>query len=109
MYKRCALTLVAALACFRLSEAQPTRRYDDSGAPPFKVLREGENPPLDSYGNFVIGPKYVTAPERKVVEGVPRGKVRQFVIDSNWSFANLVFHGVLTVSCYATAHQALIN
>ena len=58
------------------------RKYDDKGAPPFKVLKEGENPPLDAYDNFVIGPKYVPAPERKKVEGVPEGKVQQFVIDS---------------------------
>ena len=52
------------------------------GAPPFKVLKEGENPPLDANDNFVIGPKYVPAPERKKVDGVPEGKVEQFVIDS---------------------------
>src|SRR6202166_4884234 len=62
--------------------AAPVRQFDDKGAPPFKVLKEGENPPLDSYYNFVIGPKYVSAPERKKVEGVPEGKVQQFVIDS---------------------------
>ena len=58
------------------------RKFDDPGAPPFKVLKEGENPPLDAYDNFVIGPKYVPAPERKKVDGVPEGKVEQFVIDS---------------------------
>jgi hypothetical protein len=46
------------------------------------VLKVGENPPLDAYDNFVIGPKYVPAPERKKVEGVPEGKVEQFEIDS---------------------------
>ena len=82
MYKLSALTLIVTFACSGLSVAQPVRSYDDKGAPPFKVLKEGENPPLDSYDNFVIGPKYVTAPERKVVEGVPQGKVQQFTIDS---------------------------
>jgi iron(III)-enterobactin esterase len=82
MYKLSALTLIVAFACSGLSVAQPVRSYDDKGAPPFKVLKEGENPPLDSYDNFAIGPKYVSAPERKVVEGVPQGKVQQFVIDS---------------------------
>ena len=82
MYKLSALTLIVALACSGLSEAQPVRSYDDKGAPPFKVLKEGENPPLDAYDNFVIGPKYVAARERKAVEGVPQGKVQQFVIDS---------------------------
>src|SRR5215217_3596005 len=74
--------LTLAFAYPGLSVAQPVRGHDDKGAPPFKVLKEGENPPLDAYDNFVIGPKYVSAPERKVVEGVPQGKVQQFVIDS---------------------------
>ena len=42
----------------------------------------GVNPPLDVDGNFLIGPEYLPAPERKVVEGVPQGKVEQFTIDS---------------------------
>jgi len=82
MCKLHALILCIALACSSLSVAQPVRKYDDKGAAPFKVLKEGENPPLDGYDNFVIGPKYVTAPERKEVDGVPQGKVEQFVIDS---------------------------
>ena len=76
------LVLIAALAGTGVSIAQPVRKYDDPGAPPFKVLKEGENPPLDVNGNFVIGPKYTPAPERKKVDGVPEGRVEQFVIDS---------------------------
>jgi enterochelin esterase family protein len=76
------LSLFTMIACSNWSLAQPVRKYDDKGAPPFKVLKAGENPPLDAYDNFVIGPKYVTAPERKVVDGVPQGKVEQFVINS---------------------------
>src|SRR5688572_6027559 len=60
----------------------PVRKFDDPGAPLFKVLKSGEHPPLDVDGNFVIGPEYTPAPERKVVEGVPQGKVKQFIIDS---------------------------
>ena len=60
----------------------PVRRFDDPGSPPFNVLKVGENPPLDVDGNFVIGPEYTPAPERKAVEGVPQGKVKQFTIDS---------------------------
>jgi iron(III)-enterobactin esterase len=60
----------------------PVRRFDAPGSPSFKVLKTGENPPLDGDGNFVIGPEYTPAPERKAVEGVPRGKVKQFTIDS---------------------------
>jgi iron(III)-enterobactin esterase len=60
----------------------PVRKFDAPGSPSFKVLKAGENPPLDGDGNFVIGPEYTPAPERKAVEGVPRGKVKQFTIDS---------------------------
>src|SRR5437763_5175710 len=82
MSKLSSLILVAALACSGVAPAQPVRKYDDEGAPRFKVLKQGENPPLDAYDNFVVGPKYTPAPERKVVEGVPQGKVQQFDIDS---------------------------
>ena len=61
-----ALALCAASSSLNLAMAQPpVRKFDDKGAPPFKVLKEGENPPLDAYDNFVIGPKYPAAPERK--------------------------------------------
>ena len=49
----------------------PVRKFDDPGSPPFKVLKTGENPPLDADGNFVIGPEYTPAPERKAALGVP--------------------------------------
>jgi iron(III)-enterobactin esterase len=81
MFKAQMVVLITALACSSLLAA-PERKFDDPGAPPFKVLKTGENPPLDVDGNFVIGPQYTPAPERKSVEGVPQGKVQQFVIDS---------------------------
>ena len=82
MHKLTALILIVAFSCPGRSVAQPVRNYDDTGAPPFKVLKEGENPPLDAYDNFVIGPSYTPAPERKKGDGVPEGKVQQFEIDS---------------------------
>jgi len=82
MFKLRMAVLITALVCAGPATAQPVRKYDDKGAPPFKVLKEGENPPLDAHDNFVIGPKYAPAPERKKVEGVPEGKVEQFEIDS---------------------------
>jgi enterochelin esterase family protein len=81
MFKPSMTVLITVLTCVILFAA-PVRKYDDAGAPPFKVLAEGEKPPLDAYANFVIGPKYVPAPERKMVKGVPQGKVQQFTIDS---------------------------
>jgi hypothetical protein len=82
MFKLRMAVLITALACSSLSAAPPVRKYDDPGAPPFTVLKEGENPPLDAGGNFVVGRKYVPAPERRKVDGVPEGRVEQFVIDS---------------------------
>lgn len=43
MYKLSPLILIVAFACSGLSVAQPVRNYDDNGAPPFKVLKEGGN------------------------------------------------------------------
>src|SRR3954470_12048600 len=83
MVKGIVAFLMAAVACTdALAQQPPTRKFDDPGAPPFKELKEGENPPLDASDNFVIGPKCVPAPERKKVDGVPEGKVRQLEIDS---------------------------
>src|SRR5215813_13638698 len=82
MFKSHTVLLITILAGSHALAAPPVRKFDDSGAPPFKVLKTGENPPLDVHDNFVIGPEYTTASERKVVEGVPQGKVKQFIIDS---------------------------
>ena len=83
MSKPLATFLIFALLFTETVFAQtPVRKFDAPGSPPFKVLKTGENPPLNADGNFVIGPEYTPAPERKVVEGVPKGKVKQFAIDS---------------------------
>ena len=61
----------------------PTRAPDIPGAPAFtKVTGAGANAPIDKSGDFIIGPDYVVAPEFTAVDGVPQGKVHQFVMDS---------------------------
>jgi len=62
----------------------PTRTFDAPGAPKFTRLenKPGVTPPADAVGNYVVGPDYTPAPETKVIEGVPQGKVVQFVMDS---------------------------
>lgn len=42
----------------------------------------GANPPADVDGNFLVGPKYVDAPERNPTPGVPQGRVQQFSMES---------------------------
>ena len=60
-----AVLLIVPVLCPPTASAQPpVRRFDGPGAPPFTVLKAGENPPLDVSGNFVIGPEYTPAPER---------------------------------------------
>lgn len=62
----------------------PTRPFDAPGAPTFIRLdgKPGTNPPAGANGDFLVGPEYVPAPEFKVVDWVPQGKVQQFTIDS---------------------------
>jgi iron(III)-enterobactin esterase len=62
----------------------PTRAFDGPGAPVFTRLdgKLGVTPPVDVEGDFVIGPEYVPAVETKIVEGVPQGVVKQFVMES---------------------------
>ena len=82
MLKPLMVIVTTALTGSILLSAPPVREFDAPGAPPFRVLDAGEDPPLDATGNFVIGPKYIPAPENKRAEGVPEGKVVQFEIDS---------------------------
>ena len=70
----------------RAPDAPGTPRLTPVGGPAGEtnVLRgaPGMNPPVDAEGDFLIGPDYVTPPEFAVKEGVPQGKVEQFVMDS---------------------------
>ncbi len=84
LWAYCCLFSVAAFAQAQKRPTPPTRAFDAPGSPEFVRLdgKPGANPPADADGNFVIGPDYAPAPERNVVEGVPRGKVMQFTMDS---------------------------
>ncbi|TWT60517.1 alpha/beta hydrolase [Rubinisphaera italica] len=83
MSKLLSTMLICLFGTLATANAEPpVRQFDAPGSPSFKVLETGENPPLDAYDNFVIGPEYVSAPEGKVAQDVPRGKVQQFTIDS---------------------------
>ncbi|HEU5135879.1 MAG TPA: alpha/beta hydrolase-fold protein [Steroidobacteraceae bacterium] len=82
-------TLIAGLLVQSMAFAQtprptpPTRAPDMPGAPAFKAITgNGANAPINKNGDFVIGPAYVPAPEVNVADGVPRGTVQQFVMDS---------------------------
>jgi enterochelin esterase-like enzyme len=88
------LVFTVGVSCALAQSSQPpTRAADGPGASKWNVagakpgdtaLRAapGANPPADTDGDWLIGPDYVPAPELTPVEGVPQGRVEQFVMKS---------------------------
>ncbi len=60
----------------------PTRDPHTPGYVPAKELPDGENAPADADGNFILGPMHNSAPEAVEHEGVPKGAVYEFTMDS---------------------------
>ncbi len=50
-----------------------------------KELPDGENAPPNKDGNFILGPTHRPAPEMTVQEGVPQGRIYNFVMRSSES------------------------
>ncbi|HTS24482.1 MAG TPA: alpha/beta hydrolase-fold protein [Bryobacteraceae bacterium] len=61
----------------------PTRDPHTPGYVTAKELPDGENLPANADGNFILGPTHNPAPEMTVQEGVPRGMIYTFTMDSN--------------------------
>ena len=86
--------LIGLLAGVGLATAQaptatrPTPPTRDPHAPGYvsaTELPDGKNPPADADGNFIIGPTHTPAPEMSVHEGVPKGTVYEFTMNSTES------------------------
>ena len=60
----------------------PTRDPNTAGYVTAKELPDGAIPPANADGNFIIGPTHAPAPEMSVREGVPRGTVSSFIMNS---------------------------
>jgi len=60
----------------------PTRDPDSAGFVKAKELPDGEVPPPDADGNFIIGPTHTPAPEMTVHDNVPHGTVYNFTMSS---------------------------
>jgi enterochelin esterase family protein len=60
----------------------PTRDPNTPGYVTAKELPDGDVPPADAEGNFIIGPTYNPAPEMTVQEGVPKGTIYNFTMNS---------------------------
>lgn len=60
----------------------PTRDPNTPGYVSAKELPDGENPPPNVDGNFILGPTHSPAPEISVKEGVLEGTVNTFTMES---------------------------
>ncbi len=60
----------------------PTRDPSTPGYVTAKELPDGEIPPADAIGNFIIGPTHNPAPEMTAQESVPQGTIYNFTMSS---------------------------
>ena len=60
----------------------PTRDPRTPGFVEAKELPDGQVPPVNAEGNFIIGPTHDRAPEMSVQNGVPQGTIFNFKMDS---------------------------
>ncbi|HEX3875343.1 MAG TPA: alpha/beta hydrolase-fold protein [Bryobacteraceae bacterium] len=72
----------AAGAAKRTRPAPPTRDAHTPGYPAAKDLPDGENASPTADGNFVLGPTHTPAPEMTAKDGVPKGDVYEFTMES---------------------------
>jgi iron(III)-enterobactin esterase len=63
--------------------APPTRDPRTPGFVEATELPDGAVPPSDRNGNFIMGPTHTPAPEMTVGDGVPRGTVQTFTMNSS--------------------------
>ena len=60
----------------------PTRDPHTAGYVTAKELPDGENPPINADGNFIIGPTHPMAPEMTPSDAVPKGQIFNFTMES---------------------------
>src|SRR5712672_2976448 len=60
----------------------PTRDPRSPGYVAAKELPDGSNPPANVDGNFIIGPSHPVTPEMTAQNGVPKGTVIEFTMNS---------------------------
>jgi enterochelin esterase-like enzyme len=77
-----AQTATAAPSTTPARPPAPTRDAHTPGYVEAKDLADGELPPADQDGNFILGPTHSPAPEAVAHEGIPHGDVGEFVLTS---------------------------
>ena len=74
--------IVLILPVLAQTPTLPTRDPHTPGYVNAKELPDGDTPPADADGNFIIGPTHNRAPEMTAREGVPQGTVYNFTMSS---------------------------
>ena len=74
--------LLAPASGFAQRRAPEPRDPHSPGFVEAKELPDGEVPPADAYGNFIIGPTHPKAPEVSVRPDVPQGKIHMLTMKS---------------------------
>lgn len=80
-----AFALVASLFPALAHAARPTPPTRDPHTPGYveaTELPDGEVPPIDANGNFIVGPTHAPDPAMAVREDVPEGTIHQLVMKS---------------------------
>ncbi len=76
------LTLLVSLNIHAQQSAPPVRDPYTNGYVHATVLPDGSNAPADKDGNYILGPAHPAALEALPHEGVPKGKLSEFLMSS---------------------------
>src|ERR1700684_310879 len=79
------LTLMSGAHAAMAQSPRPTPPTRDPHTPGYvtaKELPDGNNPPPNADGNFIIGPTHNPAPEMAAQPDVPQGTVSEFTMSS---------------------------
>jgi len=85
----CAGAIVSGQAPAPLTHVErpspPTRDPHTPGYVTATELPDGTNAPANADGNFILGPTHNPAPEMSTQDGVPKGRIVEFTMDSSES------------------------
>ncbi len=77
------LRLISLALLLGAASAPPTRDPHTPGYVTAKELPDGETPPPNTDGNFIIGPTHNPAPEMTVKDGGPQGEISTVTMQSS--------------------------
>ena len=81
-YSAVAVSQAASTPSPQARPTPPTRDPHSQGFVAATELPDGTNPPTNTDGNFILGPTHNPAPESLPHDGVPRGAIYEFTMNS---------------------------